>query len=71
MIVYRDTIFEKIKHTTVYYDDLCVREAEDERQRKGSSRRTNNIGLIVGLRHRGQPDRGYVVATTHLFWHPL
>lgn len=70
MIVHRDTIFEKIDQTTVHYDDLCVREAENEHQRKGSSRRTRNIGLIVGLRHRDLPDRGYVVATTHLFWHP-
>jgi RNA exonuclease NGL2 len=70
MIVYRNSLFEEAGHVVIEYDELDVRQARDDRQRKGSSRRTKNIGLIVGLRQRGQPSRGYVVATTHLFWHP-
>jgi RNA exonuclease NGL2 len=70
MIVYRDAVFEKIEQETIYYDDLDVRPAGDKHERKGSSRRTKNIGLIVGIRRRDQPDHGYVIATTHLFWHP-
>ena len=70
MIVYRSTLFEKAGHVVIEYDDLDVRQTGDDRQRRGSSRRTKNIGLIVGLRQRDQPWRGYVVATTHLFWHP-
>jgi RNA exonuclease NGL2 len=70
MIVYRNTLFEKAGHIVIEYDDLDVRQTGDERKRRGSSRRTKNIGLIVGLRQRDHPESGYVVATTHLFWHP-
>lgn len=70
MVVYRDALFEQAGHVVIEYDELDVRQTGDECERRGSSRRTKNIGLVVGLRLRDQPDCGYVVSTTHLFWHP-
>ena len=70
MIVYRSSYFEKVCHIVIEFDELDVRQVGTDRQRRGSSRRTKNIGLIVGLRQRDQPSCGCVVVTTHLFWHP-
>ncbi|ODN78037.1 hypothetical protein L202_05120 [Cryptococcus amylolentus CBS 6039] len=41
------------------------------KRRKGGSRMTKNVGLIVGLKSKNESGRGIVVATTHLFWHPM
>ncbi|ODO05986.1 hypothetical protein I350_05047 [Cryptococcus amylolentus CBS 6273] len=41
------------------------------KRRKGGSRMTKNVGLIVGLKSKDESGRGIVVATTHLFWHPM
>ncbi|KAI5980382.1 hypothetical protein EDC04DRAFT_2863044, partial [Pisolithus marmoratus] len=38
--------------------------------RIASSHRTKNIGLLVALERVGTDRTGYIVATTHLFWHP-
>jgi len=70
MVVYRDSIFQIVDHTVIEYDKLQVHEAGDERQCIGSTRSTKNIGLIVALSSRDDPSKGYIVATTHLFWHP-
>lgn len=56
-------------------------EAEESQRRKGSSRRTKNIALIVALMKTessssaalgdaSEQAQGYIVATCHLFWHP-
>lgn len=51
--------------------------AEELKRLRGSSRRTKNIALIVALKkaeedvssnNDGVP--GYIVATSHFFWHP-
>ncbi|ADV25600.1 Hypothetical Protein CGB_M3420C [Cryptococcus gattii WM276] len=41
---------------------------EEVRRRRGGSRQTKNVGLLVAL--EGKDGEGVVIATTHLFWHP-
>jgi RNA exonuclease NGL2 len=55
----------------LHYDDIDVRTDGTGSSRKGLSFRTKNIANIVALEKAEQPGEGYVVATTHLFWHPL
>ncbi|KAI0304974.1 Endonuclease/exonuclease/phosphatase [Russula brevipes] len=55
----------------LHYDDIDVRADGTESSRKGLSFRTKNIANVVALEKTEQPGEGYVVATTHLFWHPL
>jgi len=55
----------------LHYDDIDIRNDHgNELPRKGLSFRTKNIANIVALERLGQPSKGYIVATTHLFWHP-
>ncbi|ORX37437.1 Endonuclease/exonuclease/phosphatase [Kockovaella imperatae] len=39
-------------------------------RRRGGSRCTRNVGLVVALESVDALDQGIVIATTHLFWHP-
>ena len=70
LIAYRKDTFECVRQKVITYDDQDVRQADDEKARRGSSFRTKNIGSLVALRKRGAGNDGVVVATTHLFWHP-
>jgi len=54
----------------LHYDDIDIRADGTELSRKGLSFRTKNIANVVILERLGQPSEGYIVATTHLFWHP-
>jgi len=55
----------------LHYDDIDIRNDNGtELSRKGLSFRTRNIANIVALERLRQPGEGYIVATTHLFWHP-
>jgi RNA exonuclease NGL2 len=55
----------------LHYDDTDIRNDHGtELSRKGLSFRTKNIANIVALERLGRPSEGYIVATTHLFWHP-
>ncbi|WVQ76964.1 hypothetical protein IAR50_006643 [Cryptococcus sp. DSM 104548] len=56
--------FEDLHPSSEPTDDL-----QEMKRRKGGSRQTKNVGLIAGL--RGKDGSGIVVATTHLFWHPM
>jgi RNA exonuclease NGL2 len=80
MVLFKDDLFEVLAEKTVYYDEEDVHDrdrsdggsAENSQSTqwwKGTSRLTNNIGLIVALRYKGN-EQAFVVATTHLFWHP-
>ncbi|KAH9984669.1 Endonuclease/exonuclease/phosphatase [Russula compacta] len=61
----------KIRNQFVlYYDDIDLRLDGAELSRRGLSFRTKNVANVVALEKAGQPGEGYVVATTHLFWHP-
>ncbi|GJJ09514.1 hypothetical protein Clacol_003737 [Clathrus columnatus] len=67
MIAYSIDLFEELAHAVAFYDDLSIWEGAADR--KGLTRLTKNIGLIVGLKRRGS-STGFIIATTHLFWHP-
>ncbi|KAF9069137.1 Endonuclease/exonuclease/phosphatase [Rhodocollybia butyracea] len=60
--------YEEINSKMVIYDDQQVRYS-DGVSSKGGSFRTKNIGHIVALK-LPDSDQGFIVATTHLFWHP-
>ena len=70
LIAYRKDAFECVREKVIAYDEQEVRQAGDEKARRGSSFRTKNIGSLVALRRRGSDKDGVIVATTHLFWHP-
>jgi len=75
MILHRESLFTKLSEKVIYYDEQEVRDSpsgDDEvtqRRRRGSSRRTKNIGLFVAFSRKDRPS-GCIVGTTHLFWHP-
>ena len=52
---------------TIYYDEEKIQPSISSST--GSSFLTRNIGLLVALK-RVNSDEGFIVATTHLFWHP-
>lgn len=74
VIAYKNTIFRSIHEAMIEYDKLEVhRNPELSTQaRVGSSHRTKNIATIMALQTIDPESevRGYIVATTHLFWHP-
>jgi hypothetical protein len=39
---------------------------EEERKKRGGTRQTKNIGLVVGLEFVDRPGKGVIVGTTHL-----
>jgi RNA exonuclease NGL2 len=62
--------YSKIEESVIYYDEQDIRVAENETARRGSSFKTNNIALLVALGFSQDASHGFIVATTHLFWHP-
>lgn len=76
-IMYDSTKFNLKQKKVVIYDYERLEEDEEETpdedsdsKRRGGTRQTKNIGLILGLERKDDPSKGLVVATTHLFWHP-
>jgi RNA exonuclease NGL2 len=79
-ILYKQDLFIKYAEKIIYYDEENVRDGHFEDQsldeaahirwRRGVTRTTRNIGFIVALRNTRDQASGYIVATTHLFWHP-
>lgn len=70
VIAYRQDMFEVADERIVSYDTEEIRTDGDERGRRGSSFFTKNIGNVVALKKTGDEEQGFIVATTHLFWHP-
>lgn len=74
LIAYKNTIFRSIHEATIEYDKLEVHSNPELRAqaRIGSSHRTKNIANFVALQSIDQESevQGYIIATTHLFWHP-
>lgn len=70
LIGFRKDAFEIREQFVFCYDDIDIRLDGTNVSRKGLSFRTKNIANIVALQKVGQPNEGYVIATTHLFWHP-
>jgi RNA exonuclease NGL2 len=67
LIGFRKDLLEMRDQFVLRYDDI---DAGTEPSGKGLSFKTKNIANVVALEKVGQPNEGYVVATTHLFWHP-
>lgn len=55
----------------IYFDQECVGDKREGEGRRGISRVTRNIALLVALANADDSSKGIIVATTHLFWHPL
>ncbi|KAH8988960.1 Endonuclease/exonuclease/phosphatase [Lactarius akahatsu] len=70
LIAFRKDSYKIHGNIVVCYDDIDIRPDGSESSRKGLSFRTKNVGNIVALEKVGDPSEGYIVATTHLFWHP-
>ncbi|KAI6047557.1 endonuclease exonuclease phosphatase [Pisolithus marmoratus] len=72
IVAYRQDMFRIVGERVIQYDDVEVREDTtiSPQARIASSHRTKNIGLLVALERVGTDRTGYIVATTHLFWHP-
>jgi RNA exonuclease NGL2 len=79
-VLHKQGLFIKHTERTIYYDEEDVRdghledgspdEAAHMYWRRGMTRTTRNIGFMVALRNTKDRASGYIVATTHLFWHP-
>lgn len=88
MIIYRDAKFVKVQERSIALDECYLRDSpvpvqeeespEVKAWRRGRSRETTNLGLIVALERKysaemplfsGRPA-GFIVATCHLYWHP-
>ncbi|KAI6133140.1 Endonuclease/exonuclease/phosphatase [Pisolithus croceorrhizus] len=72
VIAYKQDMFRIVGEKVIQYDNLEVREnvTISSQARIASSHRTTNIGSLVALERVGTNRAGYIVATTHLFWHP-
>jgi RNA exonuclease NGL2 len=70
LIGFRKDTFEIREQFVLCYDDIDVRTNGTNVSHKGLSFRTKNIANVVALQKVGHLGEGYVVATTHLFWHP-
>ncbi len=70
LIAFKTSLYSKIGDRKVEYDNEEVRDDVEGPGRKGASFRTKNIGSIVALKSMTDENRGVIVATTHLFWHP-
>jgi len=71
LIGFRKDTLEIRDQFVIHYDDTDAHaDGTEPSPSKGLSHRTKNIANVVALEKVGQPNEGYVVATTHLFWHP-
>lgn len=74
VIMYRSARYRVKASQTLYLDEEHIlpapRDGEsdgmDERRRRGGTRKTKNVGLIVALEDVHKEKEGIVVATTHL-----
>ncbi|PPQ70777.1 hypothetical protein CVT24_001064 [Panaeolus cyanescens] len=69
LIAFKKALYSLQAQHTVEYDTSSL-EHNTGNKRPGNSFRTRNIGLIVSLKSNTDNQRGLLVATTHLFWHP-
>jgi RNA exonuclease NGL2 len=70
LIGFRNDSLEIRDQFVLHYDDIDGHADGTESSGKGLSFRTKNIANIAALQKVGRPNEGYIVATTHLFWHP-
>lgn len=60
---------EAVGSKTIYLDQECVDSHSGKR--RALSRVTRNVALFVALAYSNDITKGIIVATTHLFWHPM
>ncbi|KAL4064917.1 Endonuclease/exonuclease/phosphatase [Scleroderma yunnanense] len=73
LIAFKRDAFRNINEKVIQYDNIEVREdtaGVSLEARIASTHRTKNIGFLVALERVAPERKGYIVATTHLFWHP-
>ncbi|KAG1755190.1 Endonuclease/exonuclease/phosphatase [Suillus paluster] len=71
LIAYKQDKYNRVDELIIEYDKQEVRgDSSHPAARIGSSRITNNIGFMVALAEAGADQKGVIIATTHLFWHP-
>ncbi|KAL7409135.1 Endonuclease/exonuclease/phosphatase [Mrakia frigida] len=71
VILYRSSMFAKVgEEKVIVLDEQEVRGDGEAKRRRGGTRETKNIGLMVAL-ERKEGGGGVIALTTHLFWHPL
>ncbi|KAH0838377.1 Endonuclease/exonuclease/phosphatase [Lanmaoa asiatica] len=76
LIAYKSAMFRSIHEVTIEYDKLEVHNVPElsTQARIGASHQTKNIAKIVALQSIGPESesevQSYIIATTHLFWHP-
>ena len=59
-----------VSDKVIYYDQYVPMDNDSGRSLTGNTFKTRNIGLLVALQSLDQESEGFIVATTHLFWHP-
>jgi RNA exonuclease NGL2 len=70
LIAWKRALFSKRSAQTVYYDEVDVHDSGSQVYKKALSHRTKNIANMAALERTDNSGEGFVVATTHLFWHP-
>lgn len=73
VVMYRSARYRVKASKTLYLDEEHVgpnsevsSDEKEERRRRGGTRKTKNVGLLVALEDVQQEKQGIVVATTHL-----
>ncbi|KAI3621886.1 ccr4 nocturin family endoribonuclease [Moniliophthora roreri] len=69
LVAFHRDSYEVVAQRTIQYDEQEVHSDGERAFRLGSSFRTKNIGHLVALKNI-KDEKGFIVATTHLFWHP-
>ncbi|KAN0135700.1 Endonuclease/exonuclease/phosphatase [Lactarius tabidus] len=70
LVAFRKDSYNIHGNIALRYDDIYAHANGSESSRRGLSFRTKNVANVVALAKVGDPGGGYIVATTHLFWHP-
>ncbi|ODV86568.1 hypothetical protein CANARDRAFT_230382 [[Candida] arabinofermentans NRRL YB-2248] len=63
-IFYKEKLFNLVDTSFIDYD-------REETGNISPRTITKNVGLLVGLQLKSNPDKCIVIGTTHLFWHPF
>ena len=70
MIAFKKSLYSMVSDKVIYYDQYVPMVNDSGRSLTGNTFKTRNIGLLVALQSLDQESEGFIVATTHLFWHP-
>ena len=70
MIAFKKNLYSMVSDRVVYYDEYIPMDDSSGRSLTRNTFKTRNIGLLVALRSLNHKNEGFILATTHLFWHP-